>query len=82
MDQVGKGRGDPRASSRRQPRAVGLVHGCPTMLGVVISRRIASICSSMRRLSSGVFMGGMAIGSTSRTIVAMASFSSRPRLMR
>ena len=67
------------------PVRVGLVHGLDNSVGGRHQPTDPSICSSMRRLSSRAYSIGssLAIGSTKpRTIVAMASFSSRPRLMR
>ena len=67
------------------PMGVGLVHGVDNSVGGRHQPTDPSICSSMRRLSSRAYSMGssLAMGSTKpRTIVAMASFSSRPRLMR
>ena len=67
------------------PVRVGLVHGLDNSVGGRHQPTDPSICSSMRRLSSRAYSIGssLAIGSTKpRTIIAMASFSSRPRLMR
>ena len=64
---------------------VGLVHGVNDSVGGRHQPTDPSICSSMRRLSSRAYSIGssLAIGSTKpRTIIAMASFSSRPRLIR
>ena len=67
------------------PVRVGLVHGVDNSVGGGHQPTDPSICSSMRRLSSRAYSIGssLAIGSTKpRTIIAMASFSSRPRLIR
>ena len=67
------------------PVRVGLVHGVNNSVGGRHQPTDPSICSSMRRLSSRAYSIGssLAIGSTKpRTIIAMASFSSRPRLIR
>ena len=67
------------------PVRVGLVHGVDNSVRGRHQPTDPSICSSMRRLSSRAYSIGssLAIGSTKpRTIVAMASFSSRPRLIR
>ena len=67
------------------PVRMGLVHGVDNSVGGRHQPTDPSICSSMRRLSSRAYSIGssLAIGSTKpRTIIAMASFSSRPRLIR